>query len=361
LDIDDGHRRASGHPGAAVIPAVLAQAEALSVSGQDALAAIVIGYEIAVRAGAAFRLGPDDTISTGHWCSIGAAAAAGRVARLSRAQLASAIATAAAHAPRLVELGSEAHDVKEGIAWSTHAGVVAVELAKQGYSGPLEALDQATYRRDLLVDGLGRDRLLVETAYVKPYASCRWSHAAIDASLDVAREHAIRATDIESVTVDTFLRAASLFNETDPQTLEAAQYSIPYCVAAALVGGADALLPLRSDLLGAAEVIELARRVDVRVDPELDRQFPERVPARVTVHARQGTFTAVVETPRGDPANPLSEEELTAKFRRLTSLVVDQARVEELLAAVMALNSATSMEWLARLLVATEVPAGTPA
>jgi 2-methylcitrate dehydratase PrpD len=354
LDVDDGHRRASGHPGAAVIPAVLAQAEANGASGRDALAAIVVGYEIAVRAGSAFALRPDDTISTGHWCSIGAAAAAGRLAGLSRSELASALATAAAYAPRLVDLGSEAHGVKEGIAWSTHAGNFAVELARQGFQGPLEALDRRPYRPEVLLEGLGNDRPLIETAYIKPYASCRWSHAAIDATLELAR-HGLAAAEIESVTVETFGRAASLFNQADPRTLEAAQYSIPFCVALAVVGGPEALLPMRADELGRPDVIALARRIKVGVDPDLDRTFPARVPARVSVRAGGSEFSASVDVPRGDPANPLSRAEIEAKFRALIRDV--PADGDEIIHLVGSLDSAPSIAALLGELQTKGVPA----
>ncbi len=299
LDVDDGHRRASGHPGAAIVPAAMAMAEQWSSSGQELIEAIVVGYEVAIRAGAALKIGPSDTISTGHWCSVGAAAAAGRLAHLTEDETARAIGTAAAFAPRLVPLGSDAHDVKEGIPWAAHAGVVAVELAAGGFRGPLHALADGFDSAELL-RGLGGTTPLIESVYFKPYACCRWAHAAIDASLELRLDAKLDASDIEEVTIDTFARATALFNEPNPSSLEAAQYSVPFCVAAALVHGSAALLPLEPSLLNSSSVVALAARVRLRADPELDAMFPTMVPARVTIRVGSTLVTRRIDIPLGD-------------------------------------------------------------
>jgi 2-methylcitrate dehydratase PrpD len=357
LDVDDGHRRASGHPGAAIVPAVIAAAEHRCVRGRELLAAIVVGYEVAVRAGAAFRRRPSDTISTGHWCALGVAAAVGRLVELSEDELASAIATAWAFSPRLVELGSHAHDVKEGIAWATHAGMAAVELASGGLAGPLHGIDDGAFDIDALVRGLGTEPLLIRSTYFKPYACCRWAHSAVDASLMLAEEARVPASTIDEVRIDTFRRATTLFNEPDPSTVEAAQYSIPFCVSAALLHGRDALLPMEPALLGSPSVVSLAERVRLRVDPELDARFPDTVPARVTLRSGDRSWTRFVEVPLGDPANPLRWDDLVEKFRVLAGRSASGQQLGRVVAAIMSLATAPSVAPLMALVRAERPPA----
>jgi 2-methylcitrate dehydratase PrpD len=169
---------------------------------------------------------------------------------------------------------------------------------------------------------------------VKPYAGCRWLHAALDALIALMNEHALRADAIEAIEVETFSRALRLPNETAPRTLEAAQFSLPFCLALAAFAGADGLLPMRSEALRRPDVATLARRVRMRLDPELDRRFPGQTPARVTLVTASGRFTRQVEHPLGDVANPMSPEQLTRKFHALAAGSWSDARRSEALAAI---------------------------
>ena len=99
-----------------------------------------------------------------------------------------------------------------------------------------------------------------------------------------------------------------------PPTLEAAQYSVPFCLAAAAIHGAEALLPLEDALLGDPKVLGFAPRVTVAIAPDLDSMFPRSVPARIAVRTPRGTLSRTVLAPRGEPVNPLSDDDLRAKF-----------------------------------------------
>jgi 2-methylcitrate dehydratase PrpD len=350
LDVDDGHRRASGHPGSGVIPAVLATAEVESSTGTEVLTAITVGYEVAVRAGAALRLARTDTIATGHWCAAGVAAAVGYLVGLSERELGSAIGTALAFSPRLAVLGSDAHDIKEGIPWAAHAGVAAAQLARIGFNGPRTGFDDGQFDRAVLLRGLGVEPPLIDTVYFKPYACCRWAHAAIDAALSLVTAHEINAAAIEDVQVDTFDRATTLFNDANPSSLEAAQYSVPFCVATAITRGGEALLPLESSTLGSPEILSLAERVRLRVDPDLDAGFPSRVPARVTIRTTEGAFTCLVEEPLGEPTNPLGWDELVLKFDRLSATTLEPATRHRVVQTVADLETAATIHPLVALL-----------
>ena len=359
LDVDDGHRRASGHPGSGVIPAALATAEVESSKGADVLAAITVGYEVAVRAGAALRLARTDTIATGHWCAAGVAAAVGYLAGLSEREQASAIGTALAFSPRLAVLGSDAHDVKEGIPWAAHAGVAAVELARAGFIGPRTGFDDGRFDQAVLLGGLGVEPPLIETVYFKPYACCRWAHAAVDAALNLVAAHGIEPSTIEDVHVDTFERATTLFNDANPTSLEAGQYSVPFCVATAITRGGDALLPLESSTLGSPEIVSLAERIRLQVDPDLDAAFPGKVPARVTIRTTAGAFTCLVDEPLGEPTNPLGWDGLVSKFDRLSATTLEPAIRHRVVQTVADLEMAPTIHPLVALLRRQDSDVGT--
>jgi len=341
LDLDDGHRAAGGHPGAAIIPAALGLGETAACSGQDLVRAVILGYEAAVRVAAARDFSTLDTLSTGRWCAYGVAAAGGRLLRMTPARLAQAMAIAGVLSPGLSAAGYSSvmsNQVKEGIPWATFLGLVALELAQKGFTGPTDILDHpAYYDRDRIVGGLGK-RFAIEEVYFKPYACCRWIHSALDGLISLMAEHRLHGDEIHKATVSTFERALRLNNYADPATLEAAQYSIPFCLAAAAREGKGALRPLPESLLGRQDIVDLAKRVELRLDPELDRRFPVQVPARVTLETGRGRFERLVEHPLGDPANPMDLAALVEKFRGLSAGLLTPAEQDEMIAAVLSLE-----------------------
>jgi 2-methylcitrate dehydratase PrpD len=339
LDLDDGHRAAGGHPGAALVPAALAVAQSLNSSGRELLAALVIGYEVAVRAAAARNPATMDTFSTGRWCGFGAVAVRCWLEGRGPEVLSHAMAVSGIHAPlqsasAYSRLG---HHTKEGIPWGTFTGLAAVELAAQGFVGPLDIWDHPDYyRRQAITEGLGEDWAILRT-YFKPYACCRWLHAALDAWQILARQ-GLAVDEVERVEVFTFRRAIGLNNLPAPVTLEQAQFSLPFCLAVAALKGPEALLPLSSDLLTEHQLTAFARKVGLYHDSGLEAAFPARAGARLVVHTSQGSLSKEVQHPRGDPVNPLSGEELTAKFHKLAGLLSGREKTHAIAGAVKELS-----------------------
>ena len=204
------------------------------VDGADLLTAITVGSRS--RFGrCALRLARTDTIATGQVRGC-VAAAVGYLVGLSEHELASAIGTALAFSPRLAVLGSDAHDIKEGIPWAAHAGVAAADLARAGFNGPRTGFDGRTFDQAVLL-GAWVSKCRSSTPYFKPYACVPLGAAAIDAAINLVSAHGIDAATVEDVRVDTFERATTLFNLREPNVLEAAQYSVPFCVATAITRG----------------------------------------------------------------------------------------------------------------------------
>lgn len=352
LDLDDGHRAAAGHPGAAVIPAVIATAEAIGADAERTLSAIVLGYEIGVRIAAARDFKALHTFDSGLWCGQGVTAAVSWLRGLPPGAIANAIAIAGTTAPGQTATGYTrlmGNNVKEGIAWATATGVTAAELAAHGFTGPIDLLDdEARYDASILTSGLG-DRWHIEDTYFKLYSCCRWAHAAIDGLLEIIEQNRMNAGDIVAIRIDTFSQALSLNNDLVPPTLEAAQYSVPFCVAVAAVRGAAALLPLEAATLGDAMVLDCARKITMTVDPALDAMFPSAVPARIEVESRRGRFSRTVTAPRGESSNPLGWDELGVKFQSVARGRISPAATAALVEAIAALDAGDIRPLLAAL------------
>lgn len=321
LDLDDGHRAATGHPGAAIIPSCLALAEETGCSWQELITCIVLGYEVAVRIAAGRDFSRLDTMSTGKWCNYGVAAAVGRMRGLTRDQLIQAMAVAGVHGPNQSAAGYSklmGNHAKEGIPWSALTGCMSVTLARAGFTGPTDILDHPAYfDRAAILRGLGRS-FAIEGVYFKPYSCCRWAHAAIDGLTDILSGEGLRPEAIEAVEVHTFERALKLNNDADPETLESAQYSVPFMLGVAAVEGRDALLPLTIHSLHNPATVAFARKVELLVDDTINARFPATTGARVVLVTATGRHMREVMHPKGDPANPMTREELLHKFAAAT-------------------------------------------
>ena len=167
------------------------------------------------------------------------------------------------------------------------------------------------------MQGLG-DPPLIGRTYFKPYACCRHIHAPVDAFAELLRLHSLSAKDIVAVEIHTYSGTFNLSNACAPRDLVEAQYSVPYCIGVCAVRGASGLLPLDPADLGDAGVLEVAGKVSLHRDPDLEAQFPARSPARVEVTTARGRIESPVTMPRGDPDDPLSWAELEAKFTAAT-------------------------------------------
>jgi len=342
LDLDDGHRAATGHPGAAIIPVCLAVAEEQGSSWEELITAIVIGYEIAVRVAAGRDFSRLDTMSTGKWCNYGVAAAVSRLRGLKRGTMIQAMAVSGVYGPNQSAAGYSkvmGNHAKEGITWSTVTGCVAASLAEAGFTGPTDILDHPAYfDRASILRGLGRS-FAIDRVYFKPYSCCRWAHAAIDGLADIFEGDGLRWEAVKSVEVYTFERALKLNNEPDPNTLEGAQYSVPFVLGVAAVEGRSALLPLTEESLHRPETVDFAGRVSLLVDEEIDAAFPATTGARIVLKTATGQHTREVLHPLGDPDNPMPRDQLVKKFCVATRNAISAERQADFLRAFDALNS----------------------
>jgi len=350
LDIDDGHRRANGHPGAAVIPSVLAASHS-DTKGIDILANIVACYEICVRIGMSEN---HRSYHTGNYTGFGAAVAVARAGGLSAEQLMHALAITVYHGPRVADLTLSMDmgaNVKESIPWSVVAGMMGANLAQQGFTGCCDALNiEERFMPAIALEGLedcyfpispggAQASYAILRIYFKRYACCRWCHSAVEGLLIIMRKQKLSASDIQHIRVETFKQSANLNNLADPPSLESAQYSVPYCMAIAAILGEDALTPMSSDSLHNSTVVNLAVRITVVHDEKLDPMFPAQNPSRVIVTAADGVFEDFVVAPWGEPDLPPSRADLVGKFQALAKDRIPQDQANNIMTAVQGLRA----------------------
>lgn len=343
LDIDDGHRAARGHPGASVVTTALTIGSMQQLGGDDIIAAIVAGYDIGVRTAAAQNPQTISTRQSGRWAAIASAATAAVLLKASPGVTAQALAIAGVLAPNQQANGSSGYskmtgnDVKEGIPWSSATGLMALELARRGFTGPSDLFDHPDYYDPRLLLGELGHRWEILGTYFKPYACCRYIHPALDRLLELIERYGLTSETLISIDVETFGWALRLANRTSPENLVDVQYSLPYCLAIALVDGSSGLLPITTKCLARPDLVAAAKKVQLVVHHQSDRLFPAETLARVTVQTKNGKFVSDLGGPLGDPGLPLLWHGIEEKFCRLTAARLTPGKRQAIVDGVLAL------------------------
>ena len=350
------------HSGSVVIPAALGIAARTGASGRELLTAIVIGYDIARRAmdgGGGYQAFKDRGWHSTSTCGgFGAAAAAGRLLGLNAQRLQWALGYAGSNAGgtwAYIPEGAMSKRVHPGFA--AHTGIIAAYLAANDVTGPASIFEAPwggyypTYvpgvaTPEAAVKDLGRDFRIRLTGF-KPYAACRGIHSSVDVMLDIRRKHKVRAADVKQVVVRGSPTHLKQLGKQDVQTLLDAQMSLPYSIAVSLVSGGAMLDQYTPGALKRAEVRDLARRVHLKLEPSVangDEPY-------IDVELNDGrVLTERVLIARGDCENPLSEDELRAKFRTAAVATLSAAQITRLEDTIMRASELTDSRDLAALL-----------
>jgi 2-methylcitrate dehydratase PrpD len=349
LDIDDCGIYTWGHPGAQVVPAALALTDRGSHSGQDLLTAIVVGYEIAFRAGrclnyelTAIASAERDFRGCGAWGSPACAAIAANVAGLSAAQTSNALGIAEYHSPDLPimrDVGAPAM-VKHGVGIGALTGLMAADLAARGFTGIASSLELDAFH-DFVAD-LGESYLLPVGITWKRFCSCAWTHPALLALEALIAREGIGPASVEHILVETYPDAVRLGTRL-PTTTEEAQFNMAWPLAVFLVDGEVGPRQVLEPRLASAKVRALCERVEVRVSDELTRLYylseandPRGQDAAVvTLRLRDGrTVSSGVVEHVLYPEPAWSVDEMSAKFAWLTAGQLSKAAAHEILARV---------------------------
>ncbi len=332
FDSHDGHVLTKGHAGVAILPTLLALADPVAkVSGREFLTSLVLGYEIAIRAGIATHRTCADYHTSGSWNALGAAAVMARWLKLSPTLTREALGIAEYHGPRsqMMRCIDFPTMVKDGSGWGAMAGVSAALLARDGFTGAPALVVEGADVADLWTD-LGTRWRIMEM-YFKPYPVCRWAQPPITASLGLLKTHGIDGSEVTEIEVSTFHNAVRLATRT-PKTTEEAQYSLPFPVAAAIVHGKVTAREVDGPGLKDPRVLKLARGMKLTEDLSLTAEFPARRIARVALTTRDGRVLRSEPTEAlGDPDRPLGAEGIIEKYRLTTEPVLGRARTGKIL------------------------------
>lgn len=352
LELDDIQPEGGIHPGGPIFAAALAVGEAVGANGRDLLAAAVAGYEVSCRLAMALPLSEHvghGFHPTGTCGVFSAATVAARLLGLTADQTVNAYGIAGSQAAGSLEYRTEGAWTKRlHPGWAAHSGIIAAELARSGFVGPRRILEgRAGFLRSYsdnpriegILTGLGADYQILRTA-IKPHAACRYSQGAIDAMLRLVLQHDLQPGEIEQVSVG-LLKAAfptvaePITQKRRPRSMVEAQFSVHFAVAVAAMWRRVTVAEYRPECLTSAEVHALMDRVECVPAPELDALFPKLWPTTVEIALRDGRrLQTRVDHLKGDPENPLSWEEVAAKFDSLAAELIPADRRAEIIAAV---------------------------
>lgn len=335
LDIDDGHRLVKGHPGACTLPVILAAGEMVpSCSGKAFLTALVIGYEIGIRAGLIRHALYRTYHSSGSWGAISGAAVAGKLLGLDKKRLFHAMGSAEYHAPIAPMMKGIATPSmgKDSIGWGALVAILSVLMAREGFTGITPLFDDTPESE--WVENLGREYKMMNV-YFKPYAACRWAQPAVVGSLKIARENRISPRDIRDICVRTF-EAATKLPCTPPENTEQAQYNLSFPVAAALIDGEVGPKQVLPPRLYNSQILDLADRVHTEVSINFEKMFPSKACAEVVIETHQGKIfnSGPVEAMWEPPDTLPSDSELEEKFHWLVDPVLGQEKSDTLAALI---------------------------
>ncbi len=342
VEFDDIYRDAIFHPGAPAIPAALATAQSNRASGGDFLRAVIAGYEISTRIGVAVTPAHYEYWhTTGTVGTFGAAAAASVLVGLDGEAARHALANAATLAAGLQQaFRADAMSKPLHAGHAAECGVLVAQAAAKGVTGAADILEgERGFGRamagapewETAFETLGSTWNITRVTQ-KNHAACGHTHAAVDGVLALKAEHGLRPDDVRRISVGTYAKALEITGNADPKTAFEAKFSLPYCVAAALTTGRVRSEAFAPRLLDDPALRGLMSRVHLFVDADAEAKFPKARSTVVEIETVTGErLRWAVPTRKGDPDNPLSNEELSDKFTELVTPVLGEARASELL------------------------------
>lgn len=349
VELDDTNQAGSIHLGVVMFSTAIALSEFLpDIDSDRFFSAVVAGYEVAARLGIAvqpkyhYELGFHPTGTCGVF---GATVTAAKLLRLNEEQMLSAVGIAGSMAAGSLEFladGAWTKRLHPGLA--AQNGILAAKLAAEGFRGPgtiLEGRDGflSAYSRnskpELVTQDLGQTFEVLRTS-IKPHACCRYLQAPIDGLIELATTHDIHPEQVARVEVAVLQAGWPLVCEPrerkySPSNTVDAQFSMPFGAAVALTYRAAGLDQFTGDNVRSPQIRSLMGKVVMTKDRRIEINFPAEWPAYVQVHLTNGKqFDKYVRFPKGDPENPLSWEELSAKFHSLAIRALPHKRCEQI-------------------------------
>ena len=322
LDFDDGTNSGIIHLGSPIFSLLLPLAQRHGTGLEELLRAAAVGYEASYTL--AVSIQPKHKAlgyhATGTCGTVGAALAAAYMLGFSEEERFQAFAAACVAAGGMLKVLDDGSELKPyNVAKASLLALTSLQLAKAGFRGHEDPLggrgflkmmtgDESTPLQPVLLNGTWA----VMKSYTKPYASCRYTHPAVEAAIRMRKE--LRPEDVEAVEIRTYDLAVTGHDHTEIPGSYSAKMSIPYATAAGLIFGKAGLGEFSEEAVKGEEILALTRKVRVEADEELSAAFPGIQAAVVTIRTKTGERTERVDFPKGEPENPLSDAEFRERY-----------------------------------------------
>jgi len=340
------------------IPVALAVGEREHSSGKDVLLAVFLGFEFQGRLADTFpthKLGWHHVTMGGYVTPF----VAGKLLALNEEQMVNAMGIAGYTSHTLNYVTGPISMIKAlGYGLAGQRGVEAALMALKGMTGPDNIIEFFNQVMELNIDlapvikGGHKPRIL--RSAIKPYASEFMTHTPIEAMYAIVKENHLKAEDIDSMHLRIYEFAMHLANEEcyKPETRERADHSLPYCLAIGLIEGDVGAEQFAHEQWKDPMVLELMSRIKVTLDPELEKVYPQARPADLGIRTKSGqAYRKRVDYPKGDPNNPMSDEEVHAKFHKLAKPLMSQKQIKNIIDTVSLLENLEDVGHLMQLLV----------
>ncbi len=352
-----------------LIPAALSPGEYRKRSGKEIITGIVIAYELEIRMCLAAYPGVREVgWHHGTLTQFVSPVVAGTMFGLDKDKITAAVGISGSSHSTFggVVAGALTNMKNTADPMAVEAGVRAAMLADTGFTGPVEVfegkeglfevINNVEWKSEILTDGLGKKFLTTDSEY-KAFPTEALTHQPITAVLEIMKEHNIDPKNVEAVLIETTTRGADILSDPSkyqPKTKETADHSLPYCIAIAVTKGNVLPSHFEEETLNDSFVRETIQKVKVKANKEIDSLFPKVKRAICTITTKNGkSYKKQVDHAKGSKENPLTDEELIAKFRANASTVMSEKRMDEIVDATLDLERFADIGDYMKLLVST--------
>ena len=359
LDFDDTHAEASLHSSAPILSAALAAAQMNKSSGQELITACVVGYEVQIRLGLAggssahYKKGFHPSATCGIF---GAAAAAGYLMGLTKEQYISAFGIALSQSAGSMQfLTDGAWTKRSHVGQAAQNGLSCAIMAGEGFKGPSQAFEgQWGYLHSYAsggdvnkaTTGLGEEFQTLNLG-VKPYPSCRYSHAAIDGLIELKKELKFSSDDLDDIDIGLSETALNIIgypltDKQHPKSVVDGQFSMPFCAAVTVKSGGLQWDDYKNHLNN-KDTLSLCNKIKVSPDEDAEKCCPEYMSAKVKVVVKGEKYEKFVKIPKGEPENFMEDVEFISKFKGLTEPYLSKQRVDQLTDLMLKIDKANNV------------------
>lgn len=346
LDFDDGTNSGIIHLGSPIFSLLLPLSQRYQINVDDMLKAAIIGYEASYTL--AVSIQPKHKAlgyhATGTCGTIGATLAAAYMLGFSEEERYQAFATACVSSSGMLKVLDDGSELKPyNVAKTALLSLTSLQLAKAGFKGHVDPLggyrgflkmmtgEDNTVMKPTMLNGT----YAIMKSYTKPYASCRYTHPPVEAAIHLRNKNELKPEDIIKVKVETYNLAVAGHDHTDIKGAYSAKMSTPYSMAVAIIYGKAGLQEFSDEILDNLEVQLLTKKIQVVADDDLSRSFPDKQSAIVTIVTKTNTFSEQVDFPKGEPENPMTEEEFRGRYEDLMAYgCIDRTVYESVYAMV---------------------------